>query len=819
MPPGSGQPYPAAGGADPARSWTGAPALKVLFATTVLPLDPSTGGEVASHAFVEAIRAAGHRVTVIGYRRPGSEPAGDPDTIEVGARPIESDAAGPRAGLWLLSALAGRRPYSVAKYPGRRYRRRLRRAMGAPTPDRVVVDHAQMAWVLDELPAGVPVALLAHNVEHRLYAAAAARARGVVGWLNRREARLMQRLERGAAERADRVWSLSREDAAAFEAHAPSRALDLPVAAAASGDGRVGGGVGLLGTWSWAANAASLDWFVDEVLPLLPAELAVTIAGAGAESWRARAPERVDFAGRVDDAGAVLASCGAIAVPSVAGEGVQVKTLDAIASGRPVVATPIALRGIDEWPETVAVAGEPEQFAAMLVEAADGLAEPAAEAAARWTERRRERFRQAVGEEVGALAAGRRRSAYIASRYPYVSHTFIRREVEALRERGFEVATVTVRRPERREVISAADRAEAERTFAIRPVGAAALIGAHRRALRAGSRAYLATLRFALRGSPGGARALLWQVFYFAQAVRLWDHLRRIGVAHLHVHHANVAADLAMIAAALSDGLDRPLRWSMTVHGPTDLEQPEAHNLALKVERADAVIAISEYARERLQALAPAAGPIRVIHCGVDPDRFDLSREPRSGAALRVLTVARLERRKGVDQLLEALAAVRRDGLDARLSVVGDGPERERLERLSATLGLTPAVEFAGAVAGEQVAGHYRDADVFCLPSHAEGVPIVLMEAMAARLPVIATRIAGIPELISDGESGLLVPPGDPGALATALARVSDRDLADRLGESGRRAVLDGFTIAESADRISVLFAAELDPGGGGAVP
>ena len=403
------------------------------------------------------------------------------------------------------------------------------------------------------------------------------------------------------------------------------------------------------------------------------------------------------------------------------------------------------------------------------------------------------------------------RCAYVVSRYPYLSHTFIRNEIAALRERGVEVETVTVKRAGGEELIGAADREEARRTFAIRPVGPLALLADHRRALGRGARGYLAAMRAALRDSAGGPRSLLWQLFYFVQAVRLWAHLDRLELDHVHAHHANVAADLAMIAADLATRLGGELRWSLTIHGPTDLEQPEAHNLAAKVRRAAAVIAISEYARSRLRSLAdsPGAEPrLMVIHCGIDPDVFDLPRRERGDQGLRVLTVARLEARKGLHHLIQALAAVRERGLPATLTVVGDGPERAALEARRTALGLEAAVEFAGAIGPDRIAGRYREADVFCLPSEAEGVPIVLMEAMAARLPVLATRIAGVPELIEDGQSGLLVAPGDPVALAAALQRIgSEPALAARLGEAGRQAVVDGFTISESAQRIAALFA------------
>jgi glycosyltransferase involved in cell wall biosynthesis len=402
------------------------------------------------------------------------------------------------------------------------------------------------------------------------------------------------------------------------------------------------------------------------------------------------------------------------------------------------------------------------------------------------------------------------RCAYVVSRYPYVSHTFVLREVAALRERGVEIDTVTVRRPDAEEVIGEKAQREQATTYAILPTSPWRVLGAHARAFRRGPRAYLAGLREALSDSPGGARARLWQAFYFAEAILLWNHLDRCGIRHVHAHHANVAADLAMIATRFRGRLgERDATWTFTLHGPRELDEPAGHNLALKAVRADAVVAISGYARDRLRAIAASrAARIQVIHCGVDLREYEAAPGPadRTGP-LRVLTVARLEERKGVETLLRAAARLRDRELDVELTVVGDGPDRERLDRIAAELRLDNAVMMTGAVAEEEVTGYYARADVFCLPSSAEGVPIVLMEAMASRLPVVATAIAGVRELVADGESGLVVPPGDDEALAEALRRLAeDPALAARLGLNGREAVAREFSLEGSAARLEALF-------------
>lgn len=401
--------------------------------------------------------------------------------------------------------------------------------------------------------------------------------------------------------------------------------------------------------------------------------------------------------------------------------------------------------------------------------------------------------------------------AYVVSRYPYVTHTFVQREVIALRERGADIRTVTVRRTEPQLVVSETDRVEESSTFAILPIRMLALARSHTRALRRSPRAYRQTLAEALRDSPRNPRALAWQLFYFGEAIVLWDFLERSGLRHVHAHHANVAADLAMIATRYANraGAEPRWRWTVTVHGPEDFAEAPARKLALKAVRADAVIAISEYAAGQLRAIAAPAtpAPIEIVNCGIDVDTYKPVRRDSAADRLRVLNVAQLQARKGQLILLDAIRILRREGVDVCLTIVGEGPERRKLENAITSLGLDGAVFLKGAMTPAEVRGLYEEADVFCLPSYAEGVPVVLMEAMASGIPAVATRIAGVPELIEDEVSGLLVDAGSSELLAGALLRLHrDHELADRLAEAGRRAVIDGFTIGAAADRLERIF-------------
>jgi glycosyltransferase involved in cell wall biosynthesis len=198
---------------------------------------------------------------------------------------------------------------------------------------------------------------------------------------------------------------------------------------------------------------------------------------------------------------------------------------------------------------------------------------------------------------------------------------------------------------------------------------------------------------------------------------------------------------------------------------------------------------------------------MHVVHCGIDPARYGPA--PDKAAGQRLLFVGRLAAVKGVPVLLTAFAGLRRAFPGASLTLIGDGPERARLAAEAARLGLTGAVTFAGTRAQDEVAAALAQTDIFVLPSFAEGVPVVLMEAMASRLPVVATAIAGVPELVEHGVAGLLVPPGDALALEQALKRLlGDPGLRQRMGAAGRAAVVAGFDGATEAAKLAALLAA-----------
>ncbi len=406
------------------------------------------------------------------------------------------------------------------------------------------------------------------------------------------------------------------------------------------------------------------------------------------------------------------------------------------------------------------------------------------------------------------------RVAYLVSAFPAVSHTFIARELDALRARGVDVVTMSIRKTPGDQLLSAADQTAADETFSVFPLHKARFAAAHLRAALTRPGRYFATLRLALAMSGGGLRATLWQLFYFAESILIWSECRQRDVRHIHAHFANVASAVALLAAEF--GQPDGFRWSFTMHGYTEFDEVRRYALAEKVRRAAFTACISDFCRSQLLKLVEPEhwDKLSVVRCGLDgadvralPARGAASEAATAGAPVRLLFVGRLVPEKGVLVLLRALATLRQGEVQIETVLVGDGPYRDELERAARRLGVAEQLTFTGALTGARVAPLYREADVFCLPSFAEGLPVVLMEAMANELPVVTSRIAGIAELVDDGANGVLLPPGRDDVIADALARLAaDPELRARWGRAGRERVLRDYDVARSAELLESLF-------------
>lgn len=397
--------------------------------------------------------------------------------------------------------------------------------------------------------------------------------------------------------------------------------------------------------------------------------------------------------------------------------------------------------------------------------------------------------------------------AYLTGEYPKVSHTFIQREIAAVRAAGTEVITCTIRRAPEKDVVGADQKAEERATWCVLEAAKnpARLIWAHLAILARAPRRWLSALALARRTCPPGGKAALWQVFYFLEAAVLAQHLRRRGAGHLHNHFGNSSCSVAMLASEMSG-----IPFSFTLHGPAIFFEPMHWRIDEKIARAAFVSCISHFCRSQAMFFSDRAhwDRLRIVHCGVNPARY--GRQPRAAFGKRVMFVGRLDAVKGVPLLLEAVARVRAAHPEVRLSIVGDGPHRAALEAQARDLGLDPDAVFLGYRPQDEVAALLEEADMLVLPSFAEGVPVVLMEAMASRIPVIASQVAGVGELVEDGRSGFIIPPGDVDTLTARLDRLlADPDLCRRLGAAGRAQVEAEFDIAREGAWLAQLFAGQ----------
>ena len=393
--------------------------------------------------------------------------------------------------------------------------------------------------------------------------------------------------------------------------------------------------------------------------------------------------------------------------------------------------------------------------------------------------------------------------AYLASEYPGISHTFIFREIAALREQGIKVITSSIRRPAHLDKMTALEKADADATFYIKNSSIKHILTSHLSLVKQSPGRYISMLSQAVSLSRQGPRNLFKGLAYFAEAGLLIKWMQDNHSPHVHVHFANPAATVAMIATVYGT-----ITFSMSVHGPDVFYNVDTGLLAEKVIRSKAVRCISHYCRSQLMRLVPHKlwAKFTIVRCGIDKDKFSPRPEPNNTVP-EILCVGRLVPAKGQHVLLDACGILKKRGVNFTLTFVGDGEDRSTLESLSGTLGIADQVTFTGAIGQDEVPGYYDRADIFAIASFAEGVPVVLMEAMAKEIPSVSTRITGIPELIEDGKNGVLTAPSDTNDLADRLQQlIDDPALRSRLGKKGREQVLEHYDLNKNCARMADFF-------------
>lgn len=393
------------------------------------------------------------------------------------------------------------------------------------------------------------------------------------------------------------------------------------------------------------------------------------------------------------------------------------------------------------------------------------------------------------------------RTAYFTGLYPRATDTFIQREVMGLRELGVEVDTFSVRAPGDEHIVGPEQEAERAKSYYLLPANLPKLLLAHLSRLFASPSRYLKGMKLAFKTSQPGIKGGLYQMLYFLEAGLLAQEMVRRKIPHLHNHIANSSCTVAMLAAELGG-----FSFSFTMHGPHIFFEPMRWRIDEKIRRAKFVACISHFCRSQGMIFVEPEhwDKMSIVRCGVDLDLF----EPvaHQGQGHRLLYVGRLAVEKGLPMLLESLKQVAAQSPDVHLTVVGDGADRAFLENLTVEMGLAKNVEFVGYQSQESVRHYLRQTDIFVLPSFAEGIPVVLMEAMAMGVPVVTTQIAGVSELVESGENGYLVPPGDSDALVTAIAKlVDDSDRRAQFGQAGRKKVEQHFDISAALGNLKDL--------------
>ena len=399
------------------------------------------------------------------------------------------------------------------------------------------------------------------------------------------------------------------------------------------------------------------------------------------------------------------------------------------------------------------------------------------------------------------------RVAYMTGEYPRATDTFIQREVAALRAQGVHVETFSVRKPPENEFVGPEQKSERDRTHYLLPACPWEVIRSHVSLLLGFPGRYFSAMRLAMQTRPPGLKALVWQVAYFIEAGLVARRVNAHELVHLHNHFSNSSCSVAMLSAQMGG-----FSFSFTMHGPAEFFEPRYWRLDEKIRRSKFVCCISQFCRSQGMIFGPPDkwDRMHVVHCGVDPQAY----EPRKhqGRGNRLLFVGRLAAVKGVPVLLDAFARVSTGHGDAELMIAGDGPDRRQLEARAKELAVADRVRFLGYQSQSQVCELLQTTDVFAMASFAEGVPVVLMEAMAAGVPVVATRIAGVPELVEDGACGFLVPPGDAETLAQRIsALLGDPVLRNRFALAGRNKVEREFNLSTESRRLCQILTGALE--------
>ncbi|QKX16589.1 glycosyltransferase family 4 protein [Microbulbifer sp. YPW1] len=398
--------------------------------------------------------------------------------------------------------------------------------------------------------------------------------------------------------------------------------------------------------------------------------------------------------------------------------------------------------------------------------------------------------------------------AYFVNQYPSVSHSFIRREILALEQKNVDVARFAVK-VDRQKVIDPLDKEELKKTRYILECPKTAIVTAVAKCLFEKNVTMLATLVFAMKMGHKSERGILRHIAYFIEAIILHYWLKEQKIQHIHAHFGTNSTTVAMLAAKLGG-----FTYSFTVHGPEEFDKPAAINLPEKICAAKFVIAISSYCRSQLYRLVDSDTwhKIHIVRCGLDQsflqEKLEMATTSPSIENNTFVCIGRLCEQKGQLLLVEAVKDVVAAGYPIRLILAGDGPMRPQVERKIAEYNLDRHIEITGWIDSLQVKEYLNSCKAMVLPSFAEGLPVVIMEALAVGKPVITTYIAGIPELVEHREQGWVIPAGSRQRLTEALIEAvqASNTTCEKMGLSGYRKVEQYHNSATEASRLAIHF-------------
>ena len=395
-----------------------------------------------------------------------------------------------------------------------------------------------------------------------------------------------------------------------------------------------------------------------------------------------------------------------------------------------------------------------------------------------------------------------KRVAYLVNQHPAASHTFIRREIQALESLGISVVRFALRGWDS-AVVEQDDIVEKSYTRYTLQKGLLALFWpVLKTILKTPGQFYLA-LREALSMSRNAKRPWPYHLIYLAHACQIRRWLDGTPVDHLHAHFGTNPAEIALLVHRLGGP-----PFSFTIHGQDEIEGAKALHFPKKVGAAKFVVAVSAFCRSQILREIPHAtwDVLKIAHCGLEEDYF-LAEDCAFPEQPTFLCVGRLSPEKGHLILLDAFATLQNRNPNAHLFLAGDGPMRPAIETHVASLGLSDAVTLMGWTDAQGIKEKLSETTVLVQPSFIEGLPVVIMEALARRRPVISTFVGGIPELVRPGENGWLVPAGEPDALAEAMieAATTDKAQLQKMGRAGHDRAKDRHLVSTEAAKIAAL--------------